>query len=476
MKITKLQIKNLFGISEMSLDEKSVELTGPNGIGKSSVLDAIRYALTNNSDRDCVIKQGEKEGEIIIETDTGLMIDRKKRTNKADYKSVKENKRDVNAPENFLRSIFQPLQLDPIAFTQLSAKEQNRAILELVNFDWDLNWIKEKFGELPEVNYDQHILQVLYDIQSEKGDYFRQRQDINRDIRNKRAFIEDIAKDIPAHYQADKWKMYDLSGKYSELSKINDENAKIEKAHQWKETYENKKRGIDANREIAFNRIEKETGEQRTTLSKQIEQLKAEIALKEQKLNGLESTAKIKRESAEKDYKLDLQRLDLTMEKATEYDGMELTDTTELREEIDSADEMKSHLSEYERMIAMQSEVEKIEEDAAELTNKINLARELPGEILQEAEIPVEGLSVVDGQPMIKGLPITNLSDGEKLSLCVDVAIAKENNLQLILLDGVERLTTENRELLYKKCKEKGLQFIATRTEDSNDLEVVYFE
>lgn len=59
--------------------------------------------------------------------------------------------------------------------------------------------------------------------------------------------------------------------------------------------------------------------------------------------------------------------------------------------------------------------------------------------------------------------------------LCVDIALYKENNLKLILLDGVEKLSTENRNKLYEKCKEKGLQFIATRTDDSNELIVTEF-
>lgn len=66
MKTTKISICNLFGISECSLDGKSVEIIGPKGAGKTSVLDAIRYALTNRSDRDYIIRQGADEGEIII--------------------------------------------------------------------------------------------------------------------------------------------------------------------------------------------------------------------------------------------------------------------------------------------------------------------------------------------------------------------------------------------------------------------------
>ena len=51
MKISKLKIENLYGIEQLELDGKSIELTGTNGAGKSSVLDAIRLALTNNSKR-----------------------------------------------------------------------------------------------------------------------------------------------------------------------------------------------------------------------------------------------------------------------------------------------------------------------------------------------------------------------------------------------------------------------------------------
>lgn len=61
MKVTKLKIKNLYGIEELDLDGKSIELVGSNGVGKSSVLDAIRLALTNNSKRKYIVKKGETE-------------------------------------------------------------------------------------------------------------------------------------------------------------------------------------------------------------------------------------------------------------------------------------------------------------------------------------------------------------------------------------------------------------------------------
>lgn len=98
------------------------------------------------------------------------------------------------------------------------------------------------------------------------------------------------------------------------------------------------------------------------------------------------------------------------------------------------------------------------------------------GEILKTATIPVKGLTVENGKPLIDGKPISNLSEGEQLMLCVDVALSKPNNLKLILLDGVEKLSENNRKLLYDKCKEAGLQYIATRTTNSNELIITEME
>ena len=61
MKISKIKISNLFGIKEINLNGKDVELSGANGVGKTSILDAIRYALTNSSDRDYIVKKEKKK-------------------------------------------------------------------------------------------------------------------------------------------------------------------------------------------------------------------------------------------------------------------------------------------------------------------------------------------------------------------------------------------------------------------------------
>ena len=471
MKTSKIKIKSLYGITEQEISGKSVEITGQKGAGKTSVLDAIRYALTNDSKRDWIIKNGETEGEIIIETDNNIVIDRKARSQKLDSISVKDGGNKITKPETFLKSIITPLQLNPVEFTQMSKNEQNRTILDLIEFDWDLNWICDKFGEIPPgVNYDQNILQVLNDIQSEKGTYFQSRQDLNREIRNKMAFITDIASDIPSGYQAEYWHTYDLQSQYTKLFTIKDNNSKIERAKIFYDSYSNKLRGLEANKQIAISAAQKDINNERANLNAIIAKLQAEIIAAEDKIATLDSKLNDKIKVVESEYEVQKAKLDNDISIAEQFISMKIQSVDDIQAEIDEALKMQSHLNEYDRMITMQNEIKELKSKSDEYTKKIELARVLPGQILEKATLPIEGLTVENGIPLINGLPISNRSDGELLELCVDIAISNPNSLQIILIDGAEKLDDISRNKLYNKCKEKGLQFIATRTTNDNEL------
>lgn len=473
-KIIKLQIKSLFGIKEFSADGKSLELTGKNGVGKTSVIDSIRYALTNKSDRDYIVRNGETEGEILIETDNGLRINRKARTNQADYKSIKQNGAEVGSPESFLRDIFTPLQLNPVEFMHMDKNKQNAIILDMIEYSWSLETIKEWFGEIPSwINYEQNILQILNDIQSEKGQYFINRQDINRDIRNKKAFIEDLGNTIPTGYQVETWEKASAGELYQKIERIRRDNQTIERAKLLKDGRDNKVRKFEADREIAKAALDSETRNRESQIDKDIIKLQEQIkALQVEK-----ETLAIKKQDRlaliEEQYKANVAKFDAEVAEYAEYLDKEPQDVTELCEEVRNIELMKSYINEYKRMIGLQADVEELVAQSEALTAKIEKARTLPGEILANCTIPIKGLTVVNGIPLINGLPVSNLSEGEKLDLCIDVAIQKPNGLQIILIDGVEKLASDLREQLYAKCKAKGLQFIATRTTDDDDLTVI---
>lgn len=474
MRITKIKIRNLFGIKEYEQDGKSVELAGSNGVGKTSVIDAIRYALTNKSDRDYIVRKGETEGEILIETDTGLRINRKSRTNQADYKSVKQNGAEVGSPETFLRDIFTTLQLNPIEFMEMDKKKQNATILDMIEYDWDVNKIKEWFGEIPSwVSYDQNILQILDDIQSEKGEYFTHRQDVNRDIRNKKAFIDEIAQGIPAGYDVEKWKTASTSDLYHQIEQIRSDNQMIEKAQMLKDARDSKIRSFEADKQIAKSALDTEFSNRSHQIDQDILKLNNEIEALQTEKEGLATQKQDKLELINQKYETNVAKYDAEVAEYAPYIDKEKKDVSDLVKDAEYMEKMKGHINEYNRMTDLQNEVEELSAESMDLTNKIEKARTLPGEILQNCNIPIEGLTVENGIPLINGLPVSNLSEGEKLDLCIDVSIQKPNGLQIILIDGTEKLSTGLREKLYRKCKEKGLQFIATRTTDDDAMTVV---
>lgn len=379
MKISKIKISNLFGIKEQNLDGKSIEITGSNGQGKTSILDAIRYALTNSSERDYIVKKGESEGEILIETDTGLSINRKKRKQSSDYKSIKQNEKEINSPESFLKEIFTPMQLNPVEFTQMSKQEQNRIILDLIEFDWDLNWIKEKFGEIPSgVDYSQNILEVLNEIQSEDGEYYKARQDINRDIRNNRAFISDIADGLPEKYDAEKWEKFNLTEKLKELMTIKEQNARINEAKQFIANYDNKVKGYEAERQIAISAEEKNISIERENLQKEIARLEEQIKSDKEKLNNLNNTLEDRKKIANLEYEKKIAALDESIGRAKEFAQKTPVDITEMQAECDLAEKMKSYINEYKRMKEYEKQIEELNIQSQEYTRKIELARNLP--------------------------------------------------------------------------------------------------
>lgn len=474
MKVSKIIIKNLFGITEQELDSRSVELIGENGTGKTSVIDAIKYALTNKSDRDYIVRNGETEGEIIIETDTGLSINRKSRTTQTDYKSVKQNGNIVPSPEAFLRDIITPLQLQPMEFMRMGKKEQNATILNMIDFPWNMETIREWFGEIPaDVNYEQNILAVLNDIQAENGTYFRSRQDVNRDIKSKKSVVNDIKAALPQDYDGSQWENVNVGELYTQIEKIRKSNEQIEKAKRLKDGFENKLRAIEADRDIALSALNSEMAAKERNIETQLATLKEQINSLEKEKSGLSSVRADREKVIQSEYRENVAKHEATVMSYSEYVNMAPRPIAHLLKQAEDAEKMKSHINEWRRMLSLQEDIKQLTEKSTSYTEKIEKARNLPGEILEKATIPIEGLSVKDGIPLINGLPVSNLSEGEKLDLCIDVAIQNPAGLQIILIDGVEKLSTEMRERLYSKCKEKGLQFISTRTTDSKELTVI---
>ena len=89
MYIKHVAINTFCGITEKAVDLGKVNyISGRKGCGKSSIVESIQKAFTNKSERTEIVRHGEEEATVFIQTDNGMEISRKIRNGKADYLKV----------------------------------------------------------------------------------------------------------------------------------------------------------------------------------------------------------------------------------------------------------------------------------------------------------------------------------------------------------------------------------------------------
>lgn len=205
---------------------------------------------------------------------------------------------------------------------------------------------------------------------------------------------------------------------------------------------------------------------------------KNKIAGKEQELLGLDELAD--HEYAAIDEKginaVETERIRLG--KAAEYLENNIPiDIEPLQAQAEEVERMQSFLREYDKMIDIRDgKLQRKLELSANLTEKINKARELPTNLLKTANMPIEGISVdTNGLIRINGTLIDGLSDGEKLELSLVIAKAQCGELKLICLDRFESLNEKERIKLINQMVNDDYQYILTSTE-SDELEIVQFD
>jgi DNA repair exonuclease SbcCD ATPase subunit len=138
-------------------DGNLVIVAGKNGQGKTSLLDSITAALggVNAKTTPKPIRDGEERAEIVLETEE--LIVTRKFTASGSTLTVKSIDGAVYPKgQAKLDDLLGKLSLDPLAFTQLSDRDQLATLLDLVELPFDLDKLaaerKETFEQRAEAN------------------------------------------------------------------------------------------------------------------------------------------------------------------------------------------------------------------------------------------------------------------------------------------------------------------------------------
>ncbi|MFR0045448.1 MAG: hypothetical protein ACLRWO_02895 [Clostridium butyricum] len=573
-KIKFLRVNNFLGIDEREVEAAKINIfKGPNGKGKTSVIEAIEKTFTNKNRRSEVIKHGEDESTLFVELDDGLSIDRRIREGKANYLKVRQDGKGADSTEKFVNSLVNGNIFRPLDWVNLSVKEQTESLLSMLQIGWSEEDIINWFGELPDnIEYNKHILLILKDIEQK---YYKVREEVNREIKELKARIKSIVDDLPAEYDGEKWKSVDIKEYYARVTEAQNVNKLISQAKSLKDNFNDKVESIKSNGEAEKSRItlkyklerediqdiislangkiekannfianadhelelkikeltndntskineadsdyqsslkdlEKEFQERKETLKKvhesHIDTLKNElitsiesskkqsvsqleeqkdlisinqnkISAKNQELIGLDDKEKLESEAVDSKIESEIEKVKATIGNAAKYlEEHEEVDIEPLQAEADEAQKMISYLRDWDRISEIRdNQLAPKEEYADNLTSKISKARSLPAELLQTANMPIEGISVDEySRVRINETLIDGLSDGEKLELAMKVAKAQCGELKVICMDKWESLDKAAQDKLLESMSEDDYQYFVTEVAqtESNDVEV----
>ena len=239
MKIRAIKINNFLGIDELNWNpgEGVNILEGPKGSGKSSVIEGIEKAFSNNNRRTELIRHGNGEATLYVETNTGLEIDRRIRADRADYLKLRQQGEGIKSTEGQLREFLSGDIFRPLDFINLDIKEQTKIILNMIEMDYTPEEVCNWFGSedvLSGINTDKHILQILKDIETK---YYKEREEINREIRTLEAQVSGIEKELPANYDGEEWKAVKVQDYYAKVSEAQKINQLIESAKALEENF-----------------------------------------------------------------------------------------------------------------------------------------------------------------------------------------------------------------------------------------------
>ena len=147
-RIVRLQAENVKGIRAVDITPPPglVQITGRNGQGKSSVLDAIIMAIRGTKYApEEPIRHGAEQAQIIVDCDEFVV---KRVFSAPDKMKLKISSKDGHlgkTPQEFLNGFLGKLGFDPLEFARMNPKDQVNVLSELIDVPINLQeWEKKR--------------------------------------------------------------------------------------------------------------------------------------------------------------------------------------------------------------------------------------------------------------------------------------------------------------------------------------------
>ena len=403
IKINKLELENVKKIKAVALTPSANGLTiigGNNAQGKTSVLDAICWALGGNKYKP---SNPQNDASVIppnlnITLSNGLVVERTGKNSTLKVTDPNGNK----GGQQLLDEFIEQLAIDLPKFMESSSKDKANTLLQIIGVGDKLALLEKEEKEL----YNERL--AIGRIADQKKKFAKEQE-----------YYQDAPKDLVSPSELIQ-KQQEILAKNGENQRKRENVARIEQ-------------------DVAF-------------LNREVDSLRFKLEGKEEEL-----------ESALADLEI------------AKKDAVDLIDesTEELEQSIANIDEIN-------RKVRANLDKEKAEDEAREyerqyesLTCKITEVRDSKTELLKGAQLPLEGLSVEDGELTYNNQKWDNMSGAERLK--VSTAIVRKLNPKcgFVLLDKLECMDMDTLNEFGRWLEQEGLQAIATRVSTGDECSII---
>ena len=461
MKIKRFATKNWMGAPDCTIDPGTLTIvSGRNGSGKTSLIEALRYCIGSGHDPSAV-KVGQEAATVEILTDDGTTI-KTRVTAKGTTRTITDSQgRKITRSAEWINSVINSLTLDPIRFLDQTPKEQTASILAAIPLRItakDLEFMP--LSALKDPDLDRHALTVLADI---RADLYEQRTGCNRIAKEKRATASQMTQTLPP--DAPSGKNWD-----DEFKRLFSENKRLN---------EDLKSRSDAIRADAATAIESQYGIFQAQKDGVLEELAAELDRRRKEFE--EGVKKITADS-----QIEIGRCEALRDKAITEAGHHRDEglgavESELRPQINQvlADgreakgmlEQSAKAETTRQFIASQNaEAQTMEAKSEALTTAINKIEALKTRLA--SELPIPGLEITADGLTLDGVPFQRVNLAKQFMVSMSVGKLQAGEFGLMLADNIEHLDAKSRAAFKEGAQLCGLQVIAACVDDA-ELKVI---
>lgn len=177
------------------------------------------------------------------------------------------------------------------------------------------------------------------------------------------------------------------------------------------------------------------------------------------------------------------QLLQMETQHAETSKNLEIAQKSAVDLQDESTEQLEQNLAqidEVNRKVRANLDKEKAEDDAKEYeaqyiaeTTKIDEIRRQKAELLNNADLPLPGLSVVDGELTYNGQRWDNMSGSDQLKVSTAIVRKLKPDCGFILLDKLEQMDMNTLNEFGKWLEQEGLQAIATRVSTGAECEII---